>query len=194
MAVATPPQTNIQPAMKARRLTYADYRALPDDGTRYELVEGELRIMPSPTTSHQTVVLNLAVKLKTFTKEKDLGLVFVAPLDVQLSDDLCYQPDVLFVAKESKAQITEVDIQGAPDLVVEIVSPSSRRIDRKEKMGNYAKHGAREYWLVYPETIFVEVFVLRDGKYEMLGRYGEGEMMRSEVLSGLEFLTETMFE
>lgn len=194
MAVATPPQTNIQPAMKARRLTYADYRALPDDGTRYELVEGELRIMPSPTTSHQTVVLNLAVKLKTFTKEKDLGLVFVAPLDVQLSDDLCYQPDVLFVAKESKAQITEVDIQGAPDLVVEIVSPSSRRIDRKEKMENYAKHGAREYWLVYPETIFVEVFVLRDGKYEMLGRYGEGEMMRSEVLSGLEFLTETMFE
>ena len=61
-------------------------------------------------------------------------------------------------------------------------------------MENYAKHGAREYWLIYPETIFVEVFVLRDGKYEMLGRYGEGETMRSEVLSGLEFLTETMFE
>ena len=145
MAVAAPPQTNIQPTMKAQRLTYADYRAMPDDGTRYELVEGELRIMPSPTTAHQNVLFNLAVKLKAFAKEKDLGRVFVAPLDVQLTDDLCYQPDVLFVAKESKAKITEVDIVGAPDLVVEIVSPSSRRIDRKEK------------WKITPSTARVNI-------------------------------------
>jgi Uma2 family endonuclease len=194
MAVATPPQTNIQPAMKARRLTYADYRALPDDGTRYELVEGKLREMPSPTVSHQRALKQLLKKMDEFASEKKLGEVLCAPLDVQLSDDLCYQPDVLFVAKESKAKITDVDVQGAPDLVVEIVSPSSRYTDRKEKMGNYANYGVREYWLVYPETIFVEVFVLREGKYEMLGRYGEGETMRSEILAGLEFLTETMFE
>lgn len=186
--VVAPPQPIV------KRMTYAEYRAMPDDGKRYELVEGVLREMPSPTTIHQRISLLLSTRLHSFVNEKQSGKVFYAPLDVHLTDELVYQPDVLFVAKDGKAQVTERDVSGAPDLVVEIVSPASRNMDRKEKAGNYAKHGVREYWLVYPETLFIEVYGLREGKFQMLGRYGEGETVRSEVLAGLEFLTETVFE
>lgn len=189
MAIAiTPPQE------KTKRMTYAEYRAMPDDGKRYELVEGVLREMPSPTTIHQRILGLLFTILHLYVVNKKLGEVFVAPLDVHLTDELVYQPDVLFVAKDGKAQVTERDVSGAPDLVVEIVSPASRNTDRREKAGNYARHGVREYWLVYPETLFIEVYGLREGKFQLLGRYGEGETVRSEVLAGLEFLTETVFE
>ncbi len=148
-AVVAPPTT--------KRLTYADYRALPDDGKRYELVQGVLR-------------------------------------DVHLGDDLVYQPDMLFIAAGGRARVTEDDVSGPPDLVVEIVSPGSRSIDRKEKLTNYAHYGVREYWLVYPDTWFVEVFGSREGRFQLLGRYGEGETVHTEVLAGLEFPAEALFE
>jgi len=181
-----------QPIVK--RMTYAEYRAMADDGKRYELVEGVLREMPSPTTIHQRILGLLFTILHLYVVDNKLGEVFVAPLDVHLTDELVYQPDVLFVAKDGKAQVTERDVSGAPDLVVEIVSPASRNMDRKEKAGNYAEHGVKEYWLVYPEATLIEVFGLRDGKFQMLGRYGEGETLRSEVLAGLEFVTDTVFK
>lgn len=186
--VAAPPKSIV------KRMTYAEYRAMPDDGKRYELVEGVLREVPSPTTIHQRILGLLFTILHLYVVNKKLGEVFVAPLDVRLTDELVYQPDVLFVAKDGKAQVTERDVSGAPDLVAEIVSPASRNMDRKEKASNYAKHGVCEYWLVYPETLFIEVYGLREGKFQLLGRYGEGETVRSEVLAGLEFLTETVFE
>ncbi len=192
MAIAiTPPQE------KTKRMTYAEYRAMPDDGKRYELVEGVLREiedMPAPTLAHQLASRGVFRKLDSFVTERKLGQVLFAPVDVYLADDLAYQPDILFVANESRAKMTKDDVTGPPDLVVEIVSRSSRSIDRKEKLANYAKYGVREYWLVYPDSAIIEVFALREGKFEMLGRYGEGETVRSEVLAGLEFLTETVFE
>ena len=189
--VAAPPQPIV------KRMTYAEYRAMPDDGKRYELVEGVLREiedMPAPTLAHQLASRGVFRKLDSFVTERKLGQVLYAPVDVYLADDLAYQPDILFVATESRAKMTKDDVTGPPDLVVEIVSRSSRSIDRREKLANYAKYGVREYWLVYPDSAIIEVFVLREGKFQMLGRYGEGETVRSEVLAGLEFLTETVFE
>jgi len=185
-AVVSPPTT--------QRLTYADYRALPDDGKRYELVKGVLREMPGPRPPHQRTLGWLFLKIQPFVAEKKLGEVFLAPLDVHLGDDLVYQPDMLVIAVGGRAKVTEDDVSGPPDLVVEIVSPGSRSIDRKEKLTNYAHYGVRECWLVYPDTWFVEVFGLREGRFQLLGRYGEGETVRSEVLAGLEFPAEALFE
>ncbi len=189
--VAAPPKSIV------KRMTYAEYRAMPDDGKRYELVEGILREMetvPAPTLAHQLASRGVFRKLDSFVTERKMGQVLFALVDVYLADDLLYQPDVLFVANDGRAELTEYDVSGPPDLVVEIVSPGTRNIDRKEKAANYAKHGVREYWLVYPEATIIEVFGLREGKFQLLGRYGESETVRSEVLAGLEFLTETVFE
>jgi Uma2 family endonuclease len=177
-------------------MTYAEYRALPDDGKRYELVDGVLREMadmPAPTLAHQLASRGLFRKLDSFVAERKLGQMLYAPVDVYLADDLSYQPDILFVANESRAKLTKDEVNGPPDLVVEIVSPASRNIDRKEKAANYANYGVREYWLVYPEAWIIEVLELKEGKFQLLGRYGEGETVRSEVLAGLEFLAETVF-
>ncbi|MBI5292999.1 MAG: Uma2 family endonuclease [Chloroflexi bacterium] len=188
--VSAPPQ------LTTRRMTYAEYRAMPDDGKRYELVDGVLREMadmPAPTLAHQLVSRGLFRKLDGYVAERKLGQMLYAPVDVYLADDLSYQPDILFVANESRAKLTNDEVIGPPDLVVEIVSPASRNIDRKEKAANYANHGVREYWLVYPDAWIIEVLELKEGKFQLLGRYGEGETVRSEVLAGLEFLAETVF-
>ncbi|MBM4421782.1 MAG: Uma2 family endonuclease [Chloroflexi bacterium] len=193
MSTATA-STEVTSVDAPRKMTYAEYRAMPDDGKRYELVKGALREMPSPSVLHQRTLGKLFLKLHGFTAERKLGEVFVAPLDVHLADDLSYQPDILFVSAGGKAKVTEKDIDGAPDLVVEIVSPSSSKTDRKEKLENYAAFGVKEYWLVYPDSTLIEVYGLREGKYQLAGRYFEGETLRSEVLAGLEFSTEPLFE
>ncbi len=167
---------------------------MPADGKRYELVKGVLREMPSPTVLHQRISRNLSISLHLFVREHKLGEVLTAPLDVHLGDDLSYQPDVLFVANESKARITDQDIEGAPDLVVEIISPSSSRIDRKEKLENYASYGVREYWLAYPDAGLIEVYGSKDGKFHVLGRNFEGETLKSQILPGLELAISTIFE
>ncbi len=188
--VSAPPQPT------TRRMTYAEYRAMPDDGKRYELVDGVLREMadmPAPTLAHQLASRGIFRKLDSFVAERKLGQMLYAPVDVYLADNLSYQPDILFVANESRAKLTKDEVNGPPDLVVEIVSPASRNIDRKEKAANYANYGVREYWLVYPEAWIIEVLELKEGKFQLLGRYGEGETARSEVLAGLEFLAESVF-
>lgn len=167
------------------RYTYQDYLRTSDD-IRYELIEGELLVMePAPTTSHQRVLLHLAVLLLPFVEDNALGEVLIAPTDVYLSDTNVLQPDLLFVSAARASIITEHDVHGAPDLVVEIASPATRRRDHGIKMELYARHGVAEYWLVDPATAILETLRLEDGRMVPAGRYGREETISTPLLPGL---------
>ena len=172
--------------------TEADYFALPDTNRLIELSEGELIMPPHPTETHQRVVLNLVRLLDAFVIAHDLGVVRFAPLPVRLWPGKIREPDILFVAKEHADRIGE-KVYGPPDLVMEVTSLSTRRTDRVDKFVEYAQAGVREYWIVDPDSRTVEVFVLREGAYELLGKWGMGERARSELLEGFEVAVEEVF-
>jgi Uma2 family endonuclease len=136
--------------MSRTALTYADYAALPDDGRRYELHGGELSVTPAPGTRHQTVTLNLAVVLRDHVRTRSLGIVFIAPIDCILDAVTVVQPDVVFVASEHAARVSERGIEGSPTLAVEVLSASTERIDRIGKLALYARYRVEHYWIVDP--------------------------------------------
>ena len=169
------------------RATYDDYLNTPDD-IRYELLDGELVMAPSPNTMHQALTIELSTALHTFVKEHALGRVFVAPFDVVLwegDEANVVQPDLLFVSAARLDIITEANVQGAPDLVAEILSPSTESVDRGNKRDLYARHGVGEYWLVDPEARTVTVLMLGETGYETAGTYEPGQALTSPTLDGL---------
>src|ERR1700744_1622027 len=140
----------------AKRWTFADLRKF-DETERYEIYAGRLIPMaPSPNTYHQRLVMRLSRLLDGFVESHQLGEVFVAPYDVVMAEDNTAQPDLLFIAKEN-AGIVQNWVFGAPDLVVEILSPSSIRRDRYEKQEQYARFGVKEYWIVDPANRSLEI-------------------------------------
>ena len=172
--------------------TEADYFALPDTNRFVELSEGELVMPPHPTHTHQLIVLELATAMRAFVQQKDLGIVQIAPLPVRLWPGKIREPDILFVAGEHADRIGE-QVYGPPDLVVEVLSPATQRTDRQEKTTEYARAGVREYWMVDPEARTIEVLGLREGRYQLLGKWGEGGTARSEVLEGFEVAVKEIF-
>jgi Uma2 family endonuclease len=171
--------------------TYEDYRRLPDDGWRYEIIEGELFMSPAPDPIHQECGFELMATFRDFNKKHNLGKVYIAPIDVILPGLATpVQPDGLFIFKERLHIVKKGQIEGAPDIVVEVLSPGNWLTDRREKFQNYAKAGVREYWIVNPLARTIELFVLRKGRYELIGKYGFGETVRSEVLPGFEVQVE----
>ena len=166
------------------KFTVADYMTTPED-KHYQLLDGEMIVAPAPTDKHQAISLHLAVSLYQFVQENDLGLVRYAPYDVVLSDYDVFQPDILFVSNERRGLITEANIQGAPDLVVEILSAATENYDRGYKRTLYARYGVREYWLVDPATEKVEVLVEGDAGLTVAGSYGLADPLVSPLLPGL---------
>jgi Uma2 family endonuclease len=140
-----------------RKLTYQDFEKIPEDDLRHEILDGVHIVSPSPATAHQRVSLNLTLALAGFVRAHQLGEVFQAPYDIVLSNHDIVVPDLVFVSASRAAIITEKNAQGAPDLVVEILSPSSRRRDLGKKLVRYEILGVAEYWVVDPkaETILV---------------------------------------
>lgn len=173
--------------------TEEDYFALPDTNRFIELSEGELVMPPHPTNTHQAVVGSLYRLLWIFVDTHTLGTVRLAPLPVRLWPGKIREPDILFVSKEHAHRIDE-QVYGPPDLVVEVLSPGTRRTDRLEKMGEYARAEVREYWIVDPAGQTVEVFVLRGGAYEILGKWGRGEEAHSEILPGFKVSVDEVVE
>ena len=140
------------------RLTYEDYCRLPNDGKRYEIIDGELFVTPSPRSLHQIVISNLHLELGRFVKDREMGRVLVAPLDVVLSRFDIVEPDLLFVSKSRSSTVTETNVQGAPDLVVEVLSRTSAEIDRTTKLKLYARSGVEEYWIIDPGGPSAEIY------------------------------------
>lgn len=167
------------------RLTYDDYARMPEDGRRYELEEGVLVVVPSASTEHQRVSRNLQRILDRHVHEHALGEVFSAPYDVVLSPHFVYQPDLLFVSAGRAGIITELNVQGAPDLVVEIISPASAERDRREKAQGYARHGVRYYWLLDPQTRTLEEYRLEGNAYRLVTQVEGAGQFQPELFPGL---------
>lgn len=130
--------------------TVADYKAMPEGPPYYQLVEGELIMAPSPNSFHQDIALNVAFLLRHYVVKRRLGKVYIAPLDVYLSDVDVFQPDVFFLSNQNLHLQKADGVHGAPDLVVEIVSPSNGALEKKRKRSIYAQHGVKEEWLIEP--------------------------------------------
>lgn len=174
--------------------TYVDYLKLPDDGNRYEIIEGVLYVSNAPNSDHQFTVTELGAELRDFTKQNQLGRVLVAPFEVHLSETTRpVQPDILFVRGDRWPAERVAFFAGAPDLVVEVISPGSVRTDRVIKFTAYERAGVAEYWLANPHTRAVEVYILSNGEYALLGEFTDDDPIRSSVLEGIHIITSTLF-
>lgn len=156
-------------------LTYRDYEALPADGRRYELHEGELSVTPAPGTQHQWLVGELFAFLREHVRAHGLGQVFVSPVDCILSDTTVVQPDIVYIESARSWLVSPRGIEGAPTLVVEVLSPSTIRIDRVVKLQLYARYGVPYYWLVDPESRSLEAYALAEGAFRLAARLDRGE-------------------
>lgn len=152
-------------------LTYDDYLLFPDDGKRYELIEGEVYVSPSPLTIHQRISRNLEFILHAHTREKKLGQIYDAPVAVIFGPHNVVEPDLIFISREREALIQRRGIEGAPDLVVEILSKFNRHVDRGVKKELYARQSVPHYWIVDPEAKTLEEFVLEDSVYVLRNKH-----------------------
>jgi len=168
------------------RLTYGDWLKFPDDGRLYEIIEGELYMVPPPSITHQRVSRELEFRLLTFLRAAARGEVLDAPVGVRLSDEDVLEPDLVVVLAEHAGRIGTQVIDGPPDLVVEILSPGSAGRDLGRKRELYERAGVREYWIVDPQARGIEVLALEGGRYSRFGLFQRGEVLRSALLEGLE--------
>jgi Uma2 family endonuclease len=171
--------------------TYEDYCRLPEDGWVYEVIEGELFMSPAPRPKHQKCGGNLFAAFRDFGIKHDAGEAFYPPIDVILPGLATpVQPDVIFIAKERLDIVKEEQVEGAPDIIVEVLSPWNWIVDRRKKFQTYAKAGVREYWIVDPKARTIELFGLLGVTYALIGKHGVGEIVRSEVLQRFEVKVE----
>ena len=164
----------------------------PED-ERYELIEGELILAAAPNMAHQTTQGNLGAPMHIHVRTEELGYVFFSPCDVVLSEHTTLQPDLIFVPTENAAIITDANIQGAPDLVVEIISPSSTGRDWVTKRDLYARYGVKEYWLIDPINRTLWVMRLRNGFLELSDTLYEGDTLSSSTIKGFSVSISDIF-
>jgi len=172
--------------------TYEDYCRLPE-GAPYELIGGKLVMTPSPGKKHQIILKRLLKLLDNYVEDKDAGEVLCAPRDVCLAPTEVYQPDILFVAKDRLEISAEDKVNGAPDMIAEILSPSNAYYDLRKKFKAYEKYGVREYWIVDPEEASIEVYELADGKFRLAAQKEKTGAVSSVVLPGFTIKLEDIF-
>ena len=193
MTTAAREANDMATAQPVLKFTYEDYRTTPED-KRYELLDGDLLMTPAPNLKHQRVQVRLGSRLERFVEERALGEFFFAPCDVVLSNHDVVQPDLLFVSRERAHLLSDgAAVQGAPDLVVEILSPATAGRDRGYKRALYAKHGVQEYWLVDPVDETIAIHRLRDGALVVAHTFGCGQTLRSPLLAGFELDLDAVF-
>ncbi len=172
--------------------TYTDYLTLEDE-KRYEIIEGDLLMAPAPFFAHQDINSELISRLRAYANNHQLGKVVTAPLDVILSAENIVQPDIVFIGKDNLKIIEQHGLVGAPDMVIEIISPTSIKRDRHDKFALYEKFGVKEYWLVDPANRSVEIFNLKDEQYELTDFAAEKGAVKSQVIAGFVLqITELM--
>lgn len=176
-----------------RRYTYEDYKDLPEE-LRCEIIGGDLQMTPAPNARHQAISAFLFGTLWTFVRARGLGVVLAAPTDVVLSQENVVQPDLLFVARSRKDIIDPgAGINGPPDLVVEVLSPSDPRRDQVTKRELYNRYGVQEYWIVDPEGQTVEVLTRSAAGLETWQRFSAGATVTSPLLPGLSMAVDDIF-
>ena len=181
------------PGPPQHRWTYDDYTALPDDGRRYEIVDGVLYMMPAPGIAHQETVRWVLYYLTTHVQVPGHGKVLCAPTDVELAPNVVVQPDVIVILNHRLDIITPTHIVGSPDLLVEIASPSTAGYDRREKQDAYARAGVPEYWIADPAARTVEVLRLEGGAYRLVGVFQGAATLPSQTVPELPVRVEQFF-
>lgn len=184
-----------------KKISYEEYLAMPETNLRYEIVDGEMIMSPAPTSEHQWFLSNLFDALRAYVKRKKLGVVLPAPVDVLIRKAplKTRQPDILFLSAErtgitGRAQLRDMPvIEVAPDLVVEVLSPSDTRGVLRNKLQDYIKIGVRECWLISPQAETVEVLRLSLEGAKRIHLFGAGDMLRSEILPGFKMKVDEIF-
>lgn len=185
--IANPPEPG--------RWTYDDWARLPDDGYRYEVIDGVLHMAPPPGIAHQYSSIRLATLMVNYVSAHNLGEVFDAPIGVQIPGQAVpLQPDIVFVSAARSSIIGRQHIEGAPDLIVEILSPGNWPYDRQEKFRVYEMAGVPEYWIVDYRAKTIEVFVLEEGEYTLIGRFGAEAKATSRIIGGFEVAVADIFQ
>ena len=193
-SILTPPKDAILFPDSTRVWTYDDVKDWGDD-VHCEIINGELYMSPTPSFYHQEVSRNLGFLIHKFVKKNKLGKMVMKPQDTRLGNFNLLQPDILFIANDNKNVKIEGTVIGAPDLVVEIISPSSIRRDYHQKKDIYESHKVLEYWIVDPANQAVEVFRLQGDKYELIAFAEKPEKtVFSKVLQGFEVTLAEIFE
>jgi len=173
--------------------TYEDYRELPNDGKTYQVIGGKLFMTPAPSTRHQDISGNLGFIIRRFVKEHSAGKVYNAPINVVFSSVNVVQPDIVFISRNRLRIIKEKAIFGAPDWIIEILSPSSDKIDIKLKKDLYEHFGVREYWIIYPDDEKLEVYLLKEGKFKLRGTFSKNETVEVNVIENLKVNLKEIF-
>lgn len=177
----------------AKLYTYVDYLQLPEDGVRYEILNGELLMSPAPNLGHQRTLREFMYVLTAFLKKKPLGEVLPAPTDVILSDINVLQPDIVLVLREKFDILTRKNIQGAPDLVIEVLSLGTEKRDREGKLAQYSRFGVQEYWMVNHENKWVEVWRREEGELCLHKRLAQHQILTTPLLPGLKIRLAKIF-
>ncbi|SPE29479.1 conserved hypothetical protein [Acidobacteriia bacterium SbA2] len=176
------------------KITFEEFRQFPVDGKRYELVRGEVHVTPAPATRHQAIVQNLSGNLWPFVIKNRLGEVWTAPLDVRLSRDTVLEPDLIFISNARAGIILENWIEGPPDLVVEVLFPSTATYDRATKLPIYAESGVSEYWLIDSQVKTVEVLKLQGKKYFVDAILAGDQTLISDLFPGWQLSLRDLFD
>lgn len=174
------------------RLTAAEFWQLPEGDERFELINGELIEMPTPIPDHQEVVFKSALAVNQLIPVVG-GKVFIAPLEVYLDEENIPQPDVMWLAPDSRCVVGAKHLQGAPDLIVEVFSPSTKQRDKDDKFKLYQRHGVREYWMIDPAERTIEVWTWIEGRFSLNGLYTLNQTFTSAVLGGQSIEVKSLF-
>ena len=179
---------------KENQYTAKDYERLPE-GAPYQLIGGELvKMSPSPTYLHQTIILNIAEALRPFVRKHTLGKLILSPMDVHLTDADVYQPDLIFVRESNVGQIDPNDrIRFSPDLVIEVLSPSTGKYDYARKKRIYCEHGVQEYWIVDPDDRTIELMSKEGELYQTYALLREAATLESRMFPGFSMKVADVF-
>ena len=186
----------MRPIASGAKLTYDDFLLFPDDGNRHELIDGEHYVTPSPNTRHQAILGNLYWLLRSYLEQHPIGTAMLAPFDVVFSHVDVVEPDLLYVSKARWPEIvTSQNIRGAPDLAVEIGSPSTRQRDRTIKRDVYQRFGVGEYWVIDGEIDTVEVYRRRGDRFDPPGTLSRarGDVVSTPLLPGFALRLADLF-
>ncbi|MCB1180254.1 MAG: Uma2 family endonuclease [Leptospiraceae bacterium] len=177
-----------------KKLSYSEYAKMtPPDSGQYQLISGELVEMTSPNTKHQSIILNIVFYLQSYLRKSNIGKLFISPMDVIFQDGDVYQPDIFFISDQNKNIIEETKINGIPDFIVEVLSPSNAYYDLIVKKKVYEKCGVKEYWIIDPIQNTLDLFVLQNQKFQHKIQIENKGKIPSEIFPDLELELESLF-
>ena len=181
-------------AVQMAPLTVDDYRELPETGPRYQLIEGDLFMAPAPNRYHQGISFNITLLLGEYLRKRPIGKLYTAPFDVYFDQINAHQPDLLFVSKKNYSILTDAGAEGAPDFIVEILSPKTAFLDKKSKRRVFARAGVEELWIIDPEDRLIQVYFLQQNSEKPTVTLGAKATFTSPHFPGLKISAARIFQ